>query len=74
VTVLFLVFLLRLIDIFIGGPAGAALAYRLATTQAAPKVLLLEAGSDDKDPKSQLLGLRYVIELPETIITMLRKT
>jgi len=45
-----------------GGPAGAAIAYRLATTPAAPKILLLEAGGKNDDPGATLLAERKVRE------------
>jgi choline dehydrogenase-like flavoprotein len=41
-----------------GGPAGSALAYRLASSRAAPKVLLLEAGGKNDEAAATIIGER----------------
>jgi choline dehydrogenase-like flavoprotein len=41
-----------------GGPAGATLGSRLASSKAAPEVLLLEAGARNDDPEATRLSER----------------
>ncbi|MCJ1230773.1 hypothetical protein MMC12_007447 [Toensbergia leucococca] len=43
-----------------GGPSGCVLASRLARTSSSPKVLLVEAGSDNSDLEHQVSGQRYM--------------
>ncbi|KIW07570.1 hypothetical protein, variant [Verruconis gallopava] len=42
------------------GPAGASLAYRLATTSSAPRVLILEAGGKNDDANATLIADRFM--------------
>jgi choline dehydrogenase-like flavoprotein len=42
-----------------GGPAGSAIASRLATSAKAPRVLLLEAGGTNSEPSSRPIADRY---------------